>query len=185
MGWFGFGSSSSSTDPLRDLDPSLREFLTKESPVKYNPAPAPSPEPKPKPTPTPSTSEPPSAEKPLVPPQSLYPDGRYAHLWRNYRPLADIENESKSEQEKLADVFEGYKARKAQIGRAAVENCVFEQLEMTDCFQNGGVKSKMTMCSKESREFERCYLMQSVRLLLRIRITYLKTLLCGSDTCAI
>ena len=98
-----------------------------------------------------------------MPPESLYPDGRYAHVWRTYRPLSAIENESKSDQEKLTDVLEGYKARKAQIGRAAVENCVFEQIKLDECYTNGGVAARMTMCRKEARGFERCYLMQSVR----------------------
>lgn len=168
MGWWPWSkdTTSSSTNPLRDLDPSLREFLSKESPVKYKPAPALSP-PKAIPQPTPSPTDPNAASleptsKSPVPPESLYPDGRYAHLWSTYRPLSDIENESKSDQEKLADVLEGYKARKAQIGRAAVENCVFEQIKLSECYSHGGLASTMTMCRKENKEFERCYVMQSV-----------------------
>lgn len=161
MGWLWNKTtpSSSSNDPLRDLDPSLREFLAKESPVKYKPAPNPAPSP---PEPTPSPHDTASTDRPLVPPQSLYPDGRYAHLWRSYRSLTDIENENKSDQEKLADVLESYKARKAQIGRASIENCAFEQIALDKCYTHGNVASQMTMCRKESRAFERCYTMQAV-----------------------
>jgi len=66
MGWF-WGSSSSgdgnkSQDPLRGLDPSLRDFLAKESPVKYSSSdPPPPPAPKPIPTPTSSSSRNPAA----------------------------------------------------------------------------------------------------------------------------
>ena len=168
MGWLWSKTlSSSSTDPLRDLDPSLRDFLSKESPVKYKPSdfepPSPSTQepqlhPQSKPD---STTDPESSSPPPVPPESLYQDGRYAHLWSTYTPLSTIENASKSDQEKLQDVLEGYKARKAQIGRAAVENCVFEQMAVDECYTNGGLAAKMTMCRKEGREFERCYAMQS------------------------
>jgi hypothetical protein len=167
MGWFWNKTSnaSSSTDPLRDLDPSLRDFLAKESPIKYSPAPSPTPSPPESVPQTTSATSTHVTEKPLVPSESLYPDGRYAHIWRNYRPLVDIENETKSDQEKLADVLDSYKARKAQIGRAAIENCVFEQMEMDECFRNGSTASRMMMCRTESRKFERCYLMQAVRYL--------------------
>ena len=99
-----------------------------------------------------------------MPPESLYPDGRYAHLWTSYKPLSVIEAESKSDQEKLLDVLEGYKDRKAQIGRAAVENCVEEQMTLNDCWDKGRWTDRMTMCRKENRAFERCYIMQSVRV---------------------
>ncbi|KAF6226975.1 hypothetical protein HO133_008416 [Letharia lupina] len=163
MGWL-WGKSdppkSSDSDPLRDLDPSLRDFLSKESPVKYTPAPPP-------PAPPPETTTPASATKtepsstPVVPPESLYPDGRYAHLWTTYKSLSAIEAESKSDQEKLLDILEGYKERKAQIGRAAVENCVEEQLAVNDCYDTGRWRDKLMMCRGENRAFERCYIMQS------------------------
>jgi len=174
MGWLwgsskDGGSGSSTNDPLKDLDPSLREFLEKESPVKYRTAQVPAP---PQSVPTPSTSNA-STQTPTapatnntdgaaVPSQSLFPDGRYAHLWNTYKPLSDVENATKTDQEKLLDVLEGFKERKAQIGRAAVENCVMEQWAINDCYNNGGWKSRMTMCRAENREFERCYNMQSV-----------------------
>ncbi|MCJ1459402.1 hypothetical protein MMC28_009780 [Mycoblastus sanguinarius] len=166
MGWF-WGKNESkppNSDPLRDLDPSLRDFLSKESPIKYKPAPPPPQQQSPNPTssqPSTTTSPEPSSDTPHVPSESLYPDGRYAHLWANYKPLSAIEAESKTDQEKLLDVLEGYKERKAQIGRAAVENCVEEQLALNDCYDNGAWKQKMMMCRSENRAFERCYSMQS------------------------
>ncbi|MCJ1356249.1 MAG: hypothetical protein MMC33_006243 [Icmadophila ericetorum] len=148
-------------DPLRDLDPSLREFLENESPVKYKPTSEQPPRPR-APTPelsTPSTT-PPSTSKP---PPTLYPDGRYSHIWKNYRPLAEIDAENKSDQEKLLDVIDGYKERRAQIGRAALENCALELEAQSDCWRGktGGVRGRMTMCRQETRKLERCYVMQS------------------------
>ncbi|PMD50924.1 uncharacterized protein K444DRAFT_544942 [Hyaloscypha bicolor E] len=172
MGWF-WGSSDSndgnkSQDPLRDLDPSLRDFLAKESPVKYsssNPTvapasvPAPTPSPASKPIAPEHTTE--EGSEPKVPPQSLFKDGRYAHLWKTYQSQAETEAAGKSDQEKINDVLEGYKYRKAEIGRAALENCALEQWQVNECFRNGGWASRLTMCRTENRELERCYLMQS------------------------
>jgi len=174
MGWFSSSkpdssSTSPSADPLRNLDPELRAYLEQESPVKYKPTSAPPPPPPPPPEPSPpkpALSTLPTSINPAssvsVPSQSLYPDGRYAHLWTTYRPLAEVENETKTDQEKLLDVLDGYKQRKADIGRAALENCALEQQAITDCFKSGGVKARMTMCRQENREFERCYTLQSV-----------------------
>jgi hypothetical protein len=175
MGWF-WGSSDNndgnkSQDPLRDLDPSLRDFLAKESPVKYgssNPPAAPKSAVAPtSPTGTKYAAPQSSAAEETVskvPAQSLYKDGRYAHLWRTYQSQAEAEAESKSDAEKIADVLEGYKYRKAEIGRAALENCALEQWQVNDCFRNGEWASRLTMCRTENRELERCYLMQAVCL---------------------
>lgn len=169
MGWFWGASDAqkpqgSTEDPLRNLDPSLRDFLVKESPIKYNVSNpsqsenhAPHPEPASK---SPQTSS--TDDKPAVPRESLYQDGRYAHLWASYRPLAEVENEAKSDAEKIQDVLEGYKYRKAEIGRAALENCALEQWDVNECFRHGGIKQRLTMCRTENRKFERCYLMQAV-----------------------
>ncbi|KAH6619236.1 hypothetical protein B0J18DRAFT_433590 [Chaetomium sp. MPI-SDFR-AT-0129] len=172
MGWFDgwFGSSSSDSDPLSRLDPKLREFLEKESPIKYNPPPQPNPQVSP---PSPAKQQAPaqtpqqkqeqdeSQQQPAVPPQSLYQDGRYAHLWKTYRPLAAVEAETKSDNEKLSDVLEAYKDRRGLIGRAALENCAEEQVVWSDCMRSGSWHSRMTMCSAEVRKFERCYNAQS------------------------
>jgi hypothetical protein len=181
MGWF-WGSASSeddssrSQDPLRDLDPSLRVFLAKESPVKYTTSSSPSlaspasqsPHATPVTTPTSSTASPPPhppsqhAESPSVPRESLFPDGRYAHLWKTYHAQNQVEAEGKSDQEKINDVLEGYNQRKAEIGRAALENCALEQADVNECFRTGGVKARLTMCRAENRRLDRCYMMQAV-----------------------
>ncbi|KAL2141473.1 hypothetical protein VTI28DRAFT_2347 [Corynascus sepedonium] len=180
MGWFDgwFGSSDTSgSDPLRRLDPKLREFLERESPVKYNAPPTQT-------TPSPLPEEPRQVQKqpsstatntvtttaaeqqqqqqqPHVPPESLYQDGRYAHLWKTYRPLAAIEAETKSDNEKLTDVLEAFKERKGLIGRAALENCAEEQVEWSQCMRGGSLRARMTMCRDEVHRFERCYNAQS------------------------
>lgn len=143
-------------DPLRDLDPSLIEFLEKESPQKYTPpAPAPSP-------PPPETAVP-SDNVAAAPPPTLFPDGRYAHLWSNYKPQAQVEAESKTDQAKLMDLLDDYKIRRTNIGRAAMENCVIEQETLKACYDNGGWEQRLTMCRTENRAFDRCFQMQSVR----------------------
>ena len=178
MGWFWGSSdgrdSNKSQDPLRDLDPSLREFLTKESPVKYSSSK------------TPSISPPPAAPKPIqsaqasehrnsnfqsasdttkdkkVPAESLYQDGRYSDLWKTYQSQSETEAAGKSDQEKINDVLEGYKYRKAEIGRAALENCALEQWDVNECFRNVSWSRTLNMCRTENKKLERCYLMQSV-----------------------
>jgi len=177
MGWL-WGSAkdenlaSSGTDPLKDLDPSLREFLQKESPVKYKPSEAPLP------APSTTTLQPPSpayseastqtSQTPITDPaipaitsKSAYPDGRYAHLWPTYTPLSDIEDATKTDQEKLLDVLNGYKERKAQIGRAAIENCAEEQWAVSECYRSGRITDRLRLCHAENRSFERCYNMQA------------------------
>jgi hypothetical protein len=174
MGWFWGASDSNngekSQDPLRGLDPSLRDFLAKESPVKYSSSnPPAAPETAPAHTPSAASKsavpEHPSSTptEPKLPQESLFKDGRYAHLWKTYQPQAEAEAEGKSDQEKINDVLEGYKYRKAEIGRAALENCALEQWQVNECFRDGGWASRLTMCRAENRELERCYLMQSVR----------------------
>lgn len=59
-------------------------------------------------------------------------------------------------------MLDGYKERKAQIGRAAVENCVEEQMAIGECYEKGSYARRMAMCRPENRAFERCYTMQSV-----------------------
>ena len=163
MGWLWGSNKSTDGDPYRDLDPSLKDFLVKESPVKYTPvAPPPPPPSEHQSAPLQSTTQSAEPVKPVVPPQSLYQDGRYAHLWKTYRPLREIEDEVKSDQEKLMDVLQGYKERRAQIGRSAVENCVEEQMGLHDCYENGSVAQKLVLCRSQKKKFERCFTMQSV-----------------------
>jgi hypothetical protein len=170
MGWFGsvFGPSKQQDEILSKLDPKLREFLEKESPVKLRP----------KAASTAADASPPTGPRqrqgekadtpkvedgnPVVPKQSLYQDGRYAHIWKDYRPLDDLEGEHKTGHEQLLDVLEGYKERKHLIGKAALENCALQQEAWRKCMTEGSWTAKLKMCSDEVREFERCYAMQSV-----------------------
>ncbi|KAF5712107.1 hypothetical protein FMUND_8666 [Fusarium mundagurra] len=163
MGWISsvLGTDKSS-DPLSKLDPSLRDFLEKESPLKY---------PSNQPTnPPPTNRQPKNADaaattteqqKPVVPSASLYQDGRYAHLWKNYQPLAEIEAETATDHEKLMSVLEAYKERKEAIGKAALENCAEYQEEWVNCMKHGSWEDQMQMCRHQVRRFERCYMMQS------------------------
>ena len=175
MGWLPsiFGGEKPS-DPLGKLDPKLREFLERESPVKYTPnEPAAT---APPPTTTTTTTTPPTQQhdaipiaepegkEAAVPSASLYQDGRYAHLWKNYRPLAQVESESATDHDKLISVLEGFKERKAAIGRAALENCALQQEEWVNCMRNGSWEDQLQMCRHQVRRFERCYTMQSVSL---------------------
>ena len=176
MGWFWGSSDDSggnkSQDPLRDLDPSLREFLAKESPIKYSSSNPPSTSPAPTTPPQSSQAPEKGSSRPApesdarkenkVPTQSLYQDGRYADLWKTYQSQAETEAASKSDQEKINDVLEGYKYRKAEIGRAALENCALEQWDVNECFRTVSWSRTLNMCRTENKKFERCYLMQSV-----------------------
>ncbi|RDW73284.1 putative autophagy protein [Coleophoma cylindrospora] len=170
MGWFWGSSddkgSSSSQDPLRNLDPSLRDFLAKESPVKYSTTTPQTPEAVATPAqpaakvPQTAQSQPGNDAEPKVPKESLYQDGRYADLWKTYVPQKQVEAAMKSESEKVNDVIEAFKERKARIGIAAMENCVLEQIDVEECFQNGGWHARLTMCKDEKRKVDRCFTMQ-------------------------
>lgn len=168
MGWLWGSSTRTDDDPLKDLDPSLREFLAKESPVKYRPVAPPPEQQRSKPSLSVSPEVQSSSEEGdrKVPTQSQYQDGRYAHLWKTYRPLEDVENEIKTDQEKLLDVLQGYKNRKGMIGRAALENCALEQSDVQECWENGGMKERILMCRTQEKSFNRCYEMQSVRIMV-------------------
>ncbi|KAK4229761.1 hypothetical protein QBC38DRAFT_471597 [Podospora fimiseda] len=161
-GWFGPNTTNDS-DPLKRLDPKLREFLERESPVKYNTPTLPPPEPSPprKPKPKQPQDAKPQQQEPLVPAESLFQDGRYAHIWKTYKSKSAIDSETKSDHEKLMDVLDAFKERKALIGRAALENCADEQFTWADCMKSGGLSAKMTMCRAEVQKFERCYSTQS------------------------
>lgn len=164
MGWISsILGTDKSGDPLAKLDPKLRDFLEKESPVKYTPATPPAP------TTTTTTQQdvnslPTEAPRAAaVPAASLYQDGRYADLWKTYRPLADIEAETASDHDKLMSVLESYKGRKEAIGKAALENCSELQEEWVHCMKHGKWEDQLQMCRHQVRRFERCYTMQAVR----------------------
>lgn len=169
MGWF-WDTKKPTEDPYSKLDPGLKEFLDQESPLKYeDTAPVQQREsdtyrkqlgwssPSQQGTPQPASQE----QHQSVPPESLFQDGRYAHLWKNYRPQGEVENAGKNDQDRLRDVIDAYNDRRAAIGRAAVENCVMEQMAERDCWENGSWAEKMNMCRGSNRQFMRCYTMQS------------------------
>lgn len=108
----------------------------------------------------PAPAPPPPSTTPPVPPQSLYPDGRYADLWKTYRPPSELAQAGKSDQEKLLDVVGGYKERQAQVSRASLENCADFQFALSECFRTGGWKSRMSMCRAENQSLSRCMEMQ-------------------------
>lgn len=161
MGWL-WSSSSNDADKL---DPSLREFLKKEAPT--GPKPTLPTAPKEKPTePKPASAAPApipvEAEKPIVPPQSQFQDGRYAHLWKGYRPYNELMDSGKNEQDKLRDLVDAYNDRSASVGQIAMENCAIEYMEQFECFRNPkSWWSLGTMCNAEQRKFNRCYDIQS------------------------
>lgn len=162
MGWLWSTADDKPKDPLRDLDPALRDFLKKESPLNYDSSNPPAPEATRSPS-QPTSSLPTAAEeKPKVNYPTQYKDGRYADIWKTYQPLNDIEANNKSDQEKISDVIDAYKYRRTEINRAALENCALEQWAVQDCFESGGWSARVTMCRKENRKFNRCYELQAV-----------------------
>lgn len=157
MGWLPSIFGGDASNPLGKLDPKLREFLEKESPVKYIPNQRAA-----------STQRQDAGvaaerkpEPAAVPSASLYQDGRYAHIWKNYRPLAEVEEETSTDHDKLMSVLEGYKERKAAIARAGLENCAPQQEEWINCMKSGSWEDQLQMCRHQVRRFERCYTMQS------------------------
>ncbi|KAL8741696.1 MAG: hypothetical protein Q9190_005723, partial [Brigantiaea leucoxantha] len=68
--------------------------------------------------------------------------------------------------DKLSDILDGYKARKAQIGRAALENCSLEQEALFHCYSHGSTLERSTLCRSKDKAFNRCYIMQAVRTTL-------------------
>lgn len=182
-GWSGTTADSSS-DPYNKLDAGLRDFLNQESSVKQDARiTSPSPANQSNASASSSSSSHSTDGAPntyrskigltttdvlkdkqdvsAVPKESLFQDGRYAHLWKDYRSQAEIEGASKSDQDRLADVVTAYKDRRTEIGRAALENCVDLQIVERDCLIKGSFMKKMTMCRDESKAFNRCYTMQA------------------------
>jgi hypothetical protein len=167
MGWlWGSGNSAGGQD---DLDPSLRDFLKKEAPTGPKPT-LPSPQKDRAADPSAPLQSQPQAQsqsqtepsKPVVPPESQFPDGRYAHLWQGYEPHHVLANRGKSEQDKIRDLVDAYNDRKASIGRVAMENCALEYMEQFDCYRTPKTWFQAgTMCYTESRKFSRCYDIQS------------------------
>ncbi|KAF2148744.1 hypothetical protein K461DRAFT_52276 [Myriangium duriaei CBS 260.36] len=183
MGWF-WNSPSTDKDAFSSLDPKLKAYLDKSTSEQQQqqqrqqqpspssqpsqqksfseklglssaspstPPPPPAPSPQPAPTSTTST--------PSVPAQSLYQDGRYAHLWSTYTPPPT--SPTPSSQDALQSLLSTYSARRSAISRAALENCVEEHLAENACFTSGTLAKKLGACRKESRRFARCYELQA------------------------
>lgn len=156
---------TSSDDPLKKLDPELRKFLEKEAP-KSQPPPRTQ---RPAPQNAPSRQDPVTLEalavdeQPKVPQQSLYQDGRYAHLWKTYKTGATVD--AKSDSEILKDLTSSYKWRKNEIGKVALENCSFEAMAESDCWKSGSFTSKLWMCRAETKALDRCTNLQTKFLL--------------------
>ncbi|KAL1966645.1 hypothetical protein VTN77DRAFT_4056 [Rasamsonia byssochlamydoides] len=162
MGWFW--GKSSQDDPTKKLDPELRQFL-EQGTTKYSPTTEvkkETPTDSAKPSPSVPASDTADSSKPTVPSASLFPDGRYAHLWKTYKPLAEIEG---SEVRSAERVVEKFKQRKDTVHKAAMENCALEHEALSLCFQKGDwwsmVKARATMCAEENRKFSRCYTTQA------------------------
>ncbi|PWY91202.1 hypothetical protein BO70DRAFT_358644 [Aspergillus heteromorphus CBS 117.55] len=159
-----FWGSSNKDDPVKKLDPDLREYLEHEAPKKYVPAPQDAPQ-----TvdtqaqasqPGPSDSAEPS--KPVVPAASLFPDGRYAHLWKTYKPPQDQDESLAQSAER---VIEKYKERGNSVHRASMENCALEHEALSYCFKTGNwqkrLEARVTLCSEENTKFSRCFTTQA------------------------
>lgn len=163
MGWLWGTNESSDRDPLKHLDPGLREFLDRESPVKYKPsAPTPKAPEVPKSDSAKKVEDQSSQDEQKVPRESLFQDGRYAHLWKTYTSQREVEAMCKSDQEKLMDVLAAYRTRRKDIGRAAVENCSDEQADLEDCFIRGNYGDVLVLCRKQKKAHIRCYETQTV-----------------------
>ncbi|KAH8700883.1 hypothetical protein BGW36DRAFT_375181 [Talaromyces proteolyticus] len=151
MGWF-WGSTP---DPTKNLDPELQEYLRQETPAPYT-----LPDSASTTTTNPSSNN--ASSSPTSVP-SLFPDGRYAHLWKTYKPLA--ETESTHSQAAAERVIEKFKARKDAVQDAAMENCALEHEALSTCFQKGDwwsmAKARATMCADENRKFSRCFTTQA------------------------
>ncbi|KAM5465904.1 hypothetical protein MauCBS54593_006151 [Microsporum audouinii] len=166
MGWF-WGNPSSNADPTKKLDPSLREYLEQESPSRYAPtaagvAPRHQTQSHEKPRESSGSQDRTAESATSVPSASLFPDGRYAHIWKDYKTLEEIEGPSVSPAEKVVEQF---KQRKEVLNRAALENCAEEHEDLSLCFKKGTfsdkIKARLTMCGEQNARFSRCYTMQS------------------------
>ncbi|KAL4960211.1 uncharacterized protein BDV14DRAFT_183168 [Aspergillus stella-maris] len=158
MGWF-WGSKSE--DPVKKIDPSLREYLENEAPKKYVPQYTPTPTPEQHVTPsnpTPSESADSSSSR-SAPSASLYPDGRYAHLWKTYKPPSP--DDVGSDASGLPSLNEHAKERRAMLKRAAMENCALENEVYHLCLQSPTFIERITACNEKNKVFTRCYSTQT------------------------
>ncbi|KAA8894871.1 hypothetical protein FN846DRAFT_785792 [Sphaerosporella brunnea] len=146
MGWFWNSSDDdkSPKDTFSHLSPETREFLEREAPLK------------PSQNQVPSTPAAATQHEPTDPTKYSRYGTKYADIWAQYRPLAEIEAEARTPSMAVNDVYQSYKDRKAAITRAALENCAFEQEVLRECY-GGGVKLFFGGCTKENRTLEGCF----------------------------
>ncbi|TID23082.1 Cysteine--tRNA ligase [Venturia nashicola] len=161
MGWL-WGSASQTADEVKNLDPSLRDMLDKQISKPSVPPPKPATpyldQVTTAPTPSRTTT---TNSTPKVPPQSQFQDGRYAELWKNYKPLAQIEDAAKTDQQRMRDLMEDQESKKAFLGMMALENCAMEQWAEHECLTGPASVSRALLCRAENRAFTRCFETQS------------------------
>ncbi|KAF3938793.1 hypothetical protein ABW19_dt0202941 [Dactylella cylindrospora] len=162
------GSQSASTEDKKafsTLDPSLKDYFKHLTPEGKPTVPAPEPTQLPEPTlvPPPDRSQPRQVtphqyvSEPPKHAQSAYGD-RYAEYWQTYTGSSaaggGIRNESSDQ--KMQDFVAGYKQLRENVGKAARENCAFEELELRDCYKYGTWWQTMRMCTEENHKLQRC-----------------------------
>ncbi|KAE9966990.1 hypothetical protein EG327_011648 [Venturia inaequalis] len=163
MGW-PWGSASQTSNEVKNLDPSLREMLDNQNSKPLVPPPKPETPyldqvtTAPKPSETTTTA---ADSAPKVPPQSQFQDGRYAKLWENYKPLAQVEDATKTDQQRMRDLMEDQESKKAFLGMMALENCAMEQWAEHECLTGPVSVSRALLCRDENRAFSRCFETQS------------------------
>ena len=164
MDWLWGGSDKRKDgDPTKSLKPELQQFLKDQQPRPYVPVDTSKPEPsnfEKDPIPLPDTNQE-FVDRPL-PQESLFPDGRYKHIWKTYTPQDSITATTNTTVERIIDAK---KDRKQLISRAAFENCAFEEELTKTCWKRGTpldrARAMATLCSKEQKAFNRCFTLQS------------------------
>jgi hypothetical protein len=158
MGWFwnsspGSDASSKPADAFSHLSPEVRDFLEREAPIKPSHHSTSSPPP-----------APPSSPPAFDPTKYSKYGSKYADIWAQYKPLSVVENEARTPSMAISDVYESYRVRKAAVGKAAMENCVFENAALVECWGGGGGSAKLLRgCGAEHKKLDRCFMNQQVR----------------------
>ncbi|RMZ90882.1 hypothetical protein DV736_g1896, partial [Chaetothyriales sp. CBS 134916] len=162
LSWL-WGGSKKADDPTASLDPGLKKVLDDQKSGPYSPAAVTSQTTYHSTTTTDTTDTAAPTDAPRVPRESLFQDGRYAHLWKTYIPLADSELTA-STQSPVSRIVAQKKERTSGINRAALENCAFEAQLQLNCLGLGAgatVRSKLNVCRDETKTYNRCLLLQS------------------------
>lgn len=96
--------------------------------------------------------------KPPTTQYSKYGD-KYADLWAQYKPPAQVAAELRTPSMAISDVYESYRARKAALGRAALENCALQQLDLHECYKTW---STIGGCTEPRHKLDDCFMTQQV-----------------------